>query len=210
MACCLFGSKPLHEPMLLIGPLQKYFCEIRIKTRFSFKTMHLKLSSAKWWPICLGLNVLTCFNIYFSAPVQQTSGGTDDGAPCTFPYLYNGEMYYECISTNHFQPWCGTTSNYDADKLWSNCLSEWLWLDSSMMTSSNGNIFRVTGPLCGEFTGPGEFPTQRPVTRSFDVLFDLRLNKRLSKQPWGWWFETPSWSLWRQRNARASGVYMHH
>ena len=70
----------------------------------------------------------------------------------------------------------------------------------SMMTSLNGNIFRVTGPLCGEFTGPGEFPTQRPVTRSFDIFFDLRLNKRLSKQPWGWWFETPSWSLWRQCN----------
>ena len=68
------------------------------------------------------------------------------------------------------------------------------------MTSSNGNIFRVTGPLCGEFTGPGEFPTQRPVTQSFDVSFDLRLNKQLSKQPWDWWFETPSWSLWRQCN----------
>ena len=68
------------------------------------------------------------------------------------------------------------------------------------MTSSNGSIFRVTGPLCGEFTGPGEFPTQRPVTRSFDVFFDLRLNKRLSKQPWGWWFESPLWSLWRHRN----------
>ena len=67
-----------------------------------------------------------------------------------------------------------------------------------MMTASNGNIFRVTGLLCGEFTGPGEFPTQRPVTRSFDVFFDMRMNKRLSKQPWGWWFETPSWSLWRQ------------
>ena len=65
-----------------------------------------------------------------------------------------------------------------------------------MMTSSNGNIFRVTGPLCGEFTGPGEFPAQRPVTQSFDVFFDLRLNKWLSK-PWGWWFETLSWSLWR-------------
>ena len=70
----------------------------------------------------------------------------------------------------------------------------------NMMTSPNGNIFRVTGPLCGEFTGPGEFPTQRPVTRSFDVFFDLPLNKRLSKQPWGWWFETPSWSLLRQCN----------
>ena len=46
-----------------------------------------------------------------------------------------------------------------------------------MMTSSNGNIFRVTGPLCGEFTGPGEFPAQRPVTRIFDVFFDLRWMK---------------------------------
>ena len=36
---------------------------------------------------------------------------------------------------------------------------------------------------------PGEFPTQRPVTRSFDVYFDLRPNKRLSKQSWGWWFQ---------------------
>ena len=68
------------------------------------------------------------------------------------------------------------------------------------MTSSNGDIFRVTGPLCGEFTGPGEFPAQRPVTRSFDVFFDLRLDKSLSKQPWGWWFETQLWSLWRQCN----------
>ena len=45
--------------------------------------------------------------------------------------------------------------------------------------------------------GPDEFTTQRPVTRSFGVFFDLRLNTRLSKQPWCWWFETPSWSLWR-------------
>ena len=69
-----------------------------------------------------------------------------------------------------------------------------------MMTSSNGTIFRVTGPLCGEFTGPGDFPAQRPVTRSFGVFFDLRPNKQLSKQPRGWWFETPSLSLWRHCN----------
>ena len=37
----------------------------------------------------------------------------------------------------------------------------------------------------------GEFHAQRLVTRSFDVFFDLSLNKRLSKQSWGWWFETP-------------------
>ena len=40
----------------------------------------------------------------------------------------------------------------------------------------------------------------KPVTRSFDVFFDLRLNKRLSKQSRGWWFETPSRSLWRHCN----------
>ena len=49
---------------------------------------------------------------------------------------------------------------------------------------------------------PGEFPTQRPVTRSFDVYFDLRPNKRLSKQSWGWWFETQSRPLWRHRNVK--------
>ena len=67
-----------------------------------------------------------------------------------------------------------------------------------MMTSSNGNIFRVTGPLCGEFTGHRWIPH----TKASDVehFFYLRLNKRLSKQPWGWWFETPLWSLWRQCN----------
>ena len=58
-----------------------------------------------------------------------------------------------------------------------------------MMTSSNGNIFRVTGPLCGEFTGHRWIlHTKRPVTLSFDVLFDPRLNKSLSKQSWGWWY----------------------
>ena len=46
----------------------------------------------------------------------------------------------------------------------------------------------------------GEFPSQGPVTRSFDVCFDLRLNKCLSKQSRSWWFETPWRSLWRHCN----------
>ena len=83
------------------------------------------------------------------------------------------------------------------------------FIGNIMMTSSNGNIFRVTGPLCGEFTSPGEFPTQRPVTRSFDVFFDLRRNKPLSKQPWGWWFETPSWSFWCQCNVLPMIIFIY-
>ena len=53
---------------------------------------------------------------------------------------------------------------------------------NGMVTSSNGNIFHVTGHLCREFTGPGKFPAQRPVARSFNVFFEMCLNKRLSKQ----------------------------
>ena len=45
-----------------------------------------------------------------------------------------------------------------------------------------------------------EFPLQRPVTRSFDVFFDLRLNKRSSKLSWSCWFETPLHSFWRHCN----------
>ena len=55
--------------------------------------------------------------------------------------------------------------------------------------------------FCAENSpSPGEFSAQRPVTRSFDIFFDLHLNKQLSKQSRGWWFETLSGSLRRQCN----------
>ena len=56
---------------------------------------------------------------------------------------------------------------------------------------------RYTGPLAPVTS---EFPSQKPVTRSFGVFFDLRQNKRLSKQSRRRWFETPSRSLWRHCN----------
>ena len=48
----------------------------------------------------------------------------------------------------------------------------------------------------------GEFPSQRPVMQSFDIFFDLHLNKQLIKQSWGWWFEMPSRPLRRHCNGR--------
>ena len=59
-----------------------------------------------------------------------------------------------------------------------------------MMTSSNESFSALLTICAGNSPVPGEFPAQRPVTRSFDVFFDLGLNKRLSKQSWGWWFGT--------------------
>ena len=71
-----------------------------------------------------------------------------------------------------------------------------------MMASSNGNIFRVTSPLWGESTSHRWIPPhrQRPATRNFAVLFDLRLNKQLSKQSRRRWFDTSSGLLRRHGN----------
>ena len=52
----------------------------------------------------------------------------------------------------------------------------------------------------GIHRGPVNSPHKWPVTRNFDVFLNLRLNKRLSKQSWGWWFETLSRPLWRHCN----------
>ena len=69
-------------------------------------------------------------------------------------------------------------------------------LDSSTWWRHQMETFSALLAICaGNSPVPGEFPAQRPVTRSFDVFFDLQPNKRLSKQWWGWWFETPSWTI---------------
>ena len=73
-------------------------------------------------------------------------------------------------------------------------LFESLIQSAAVMTRSNLSWWRhqmetfsaLLAICAGNSPVPGEFPTQRPVTRSFDVYFDLRPNKRLSKQSLGW------------------------
>ena len=61
--------------------------------------------------------------------------------------------------------------------------------------------FPASLAICaGHSPVPCEFPSQRPVTQSFDAFVDLRLNTRLSKQSIRWWFETPSRPSWRHCN----------
>ena len=61
-------------------------------------------------------------------------------------------------------------------------------------------FFALLALCAGNSPVHGEFTAQRPVTWSFGVFFDLRPNKRWSKQSWGCWLETPSRSLWRHCN----------
>ena len=68
------------------------------------------------------------------------------------------------------------------------------------------NISALLALCVGNSPVTDEFPSRRPMTRSFDVFFDLRLNKRLSKQSWDWWFETPSRSLWRHCHVNENSI----
>ena len=82
------------------------------------------------------------------------------------------------------------------------CL-QWSWWHHQMETFSS-----LLAICAGNSLVTGEFPTQRPVTQRFYVFFDLCLNKWLSKQAWGWWFEMLSRPLWRHCNGDESGSQM--
>ena len=69
------------------------------------------------------------------------------------------------------------------------CLLWGFW--RNMMTSSNGNIFRVTGHLCREFTGCRWIPRTKASDAELWCFLWSAPEWRLSKQSWGWWFETP-------------------
>ena len=55
-----------------------------------------------------------------------TSGGNAGGANCVFPFIYQGQQYWECIVRPAVSdyPWCATTENYDVDGMWGNCPRE--------------------------------------------------------------------------------------
>ena len=64
----------------------------------------------------------------------------------TLLYVFAGPACFVFGAKNSPQPKSECTA----------CVIAWLfWL---LMTSSNGNIFRVTGPFCGEFTGDRWIP----------------------------------------------------
>ena len=80
-----------------------------------------------------------------------------------------------------------------------------------MMASSMETFSKLLSLCAGNSPVTGELLSQRSVTQSFDVFY-LHLHKRWNKQSWGWWFETPSRSLWRQCNDHMmipTGTSMH-
>ena len=56
--------------------------------------------------------------------VVLTWGGNGEGAKCNFPFIYNGETYFNCITVGHDKPWCSTTASYDRSPRWGYCDQE--------------------------------------------------------------------------------------
>lgn len=68
-------------------------------------------------------NVSKLFTEKFLYAETPTTGGNSNGAPCKFPFIYNGKEYYHC-TTDHAESrrlWCATVSNYDQDPKWGYC-----------------------------------------------------------------------------------------
>ena len=82
------------------------------------------------------------------------------------------------------------------------------WKISPWWRHQMETFFALLALCAGNWPVTDEFPSHRPVMRSFDAFFDLRLNKRLSKQSWGWWFETPSCPLLHHSNAQSNTCFL--
>ena len=126
--------------ILLTESLGINFSETLIRTHaFSFTKMHLKMSSAKWCPFCLDLNVLTAS---VTVPKQMQA------RPYRETITFGIKQIHQVLQTKEYLSW------------WRHQME----------------TFSVLLAICvGNSTVTGEFPTQRPVTWSFDVFFGLHL-----------------------------------
>ncbi|XP_062382458.1 matrix metalloproteinase-9-like [Sardina pilchardus] len=52
-----------------------------------------------------------------------TINGNSRGAACVFPFMYRGKLYWECTTVHHGKPWCSTTSSFDQNGMWGECMS---------------------------------------------------------------------------------------
>ena len=145
-----------------------------------FSLTHLAISQHEF--ICGGSKVI-CYYLDQWWPRYLTSYGV---------------TWLQLVNSNRELPMC----NRHINLAYRNhlCCSMSLCIAQCMIMSSNGNIFRATGTLCGNSPITGEFPSQRPVTRSFDVCFlSAPENGRVSNRDASD-FKTTSRPLWRHCN----------
>ena len=145
-------------------------------------------SLASWvnWLLCVGLWSWVTYHFAEKGILDPSRG------------LQNVTTRLCCAQHGHQTPQLQTVANPGTSDLK-------IVLSHKASRSHQMETFLALMALCaGNSPVTSEFPSHPPVTRAFDVYF--RLNKRLSKQSWGWWFEAPSRSLWRRCNGRSKFI----
>ena len=170
MACRLVVAEPLSEPMLqylLIGPLRTTLSGIPIEMHtFSFKDMHLKMSSAKWHPFCFGLNLLradTAVYLSFASVKSPSSTVLGWGLLSQFPPFryspyFSASPKYMLVIEHHVHIWQVSPQLSCGD-----ICQIWMWL-----VESNRYFSRIENFAYGEineqrFSNPT--PVQVSITR---------------------------------------------
>ena len=119
---------------------------------------------------------------------------------CMFHKNTIGQVFL-CFLINRFWSVYGCSVGKNLDDRARFCVIYGSLLNRKSWWRHQMETFSASQALCaGNSPVTGEFPSHKLVTRSFDVFFDLCLNKRLSKQSRRLWFETPSHPLWRHCN----------
>ena len=179
---CDFWCRGLTTCLRHVGPpFGNRFLNTNLLCVLTYAITYVLIHHIIFWLYLYFLNILyffkySCTNIFHRRSL------------CTF-YCNYSNQYLQMLFITRIQQ--VSPSNFVLRRLFART-----WWRHQMET------FSALLVICaGNSPVRGEFPAQRPETRSFDVFFDLRLNKRLSKQAWGWWFETLSRPLWRQCNA---------
>ena len=74
---------------------------------------------------------------------MRTTEGNSYGAPCCFPFNYEGVDFVGCtmFDSKYRRPWCSTTPNYDADEQWGYCQSTSLTFDRFSLDSRPNKVF---------------------------------------------------------------------
>ena len=176
MTCCLLAAAPLSEPMLGWGllsqfPLFRYFPNFSTSPKYMLAIEH----HVHIWQV---LSQLSCGDtcqiwMWFKECSRYL---------CKIQNFANGEMNEQRFGNPHPRfvvKWI----------LGNKC--QWTWWRHQMET------FSTLLALCeGNLLVTDGFLSQKPVMHSFDVFFDLHLNKQLSKQLRCQQFEMPSHSLW--------------
>ena len=176
--------QPLAQQQRILDCSRKYFFKLH-----KINGLYHRLSVCHGWK---WHGIEECWTFLKTMNTQQTYGSS---------FLSTSEKRSRELSCSGGygmdRDFCEFTT-YTAGYFFSNWNSFFLMLFPLTWWRHQMETFSALLAFCaGNSSVTGEFPAQRPVTRRFDVFFDLCLNKRLSKQSRRWWFETPSRTLWR-------------